>query len=826
MKTYQPTLSLAKAFFIMLIAATTIISCKKDEITEETVTYEIKAPSSEFYTVSAPDKAEAGKVIEVTVNPVENVFVDELLFNGIQATEDSENTFSFEMPAESVELQVLTSSTVTVEPSSYFTGYADKDVAAEGETVTVTFTVNNINDQIGGAKVNGTLDCKLTSADLGEYIFTFKMPEGPANVKGHLEVEYLLIERVWDDNCTISMLDCINHQGTEQEFCSQIPGGLVHFLYRWDIGYDVELTVTGNTTGTDYTGEVFWSLAADNHLYQDCWAFYMPDEDVTIKAESTEKAIYAGQDFTGEYKAYWMAPGENRILTSENPTMKLDLRESSAYIVTSSDENGFDFSGLYTVTDGNISYDPENTRGDHALSGKVLENGFAFIIVDDIIENKPDNRRYYLAGKDDFKFTCATDTEYATRFLIEADRNGNKTYWFVETETKSIKEATVNFSSGNSIKENSSAIVSVDGVPYIEYTYGTDSAPAFRYCGKEAGSYTSTDGGNLKLDGFGHAEYNGTTGIYTIDAGIVTFTDGTEEIQFNINTDSHTFSEIKPAADIVLDPVYSTQTSWICVDGTVSETGRVKVAFDSDYSGNEKEGYALIKITYMDTGREKEMIGASCPYFIDETNRTVTISNVLQGTGTGWSTTRKDIVLNISNDNKTLTFADAYIFSTSSPNIYCFGGSYTQIVSETPDSAEPEAGWDGPKTYSKSGMIAYENFSPYMTGGAVSVFMDKDVDGSAKVGYATVYATINGNAIINECQPYVYDESASTLTVQSITQGYPTGAYAYDIPFTVAADKSFIEFHYSYQGSGSMYSPIGNFGYNYIMITGHQLMGE
>ena len=148
------------------------------------------------------------------------------------------------------------------------------------------------------------------------------------------------------------------------------------------------------------------------------------------------------------------------------------------------------------------------------------------------------------------------------------------------------------------------------------------------------------------------------------------------------------------------------------------------------------------------------------------------------------------------------------------------------IVEEIVEPGPVPAGWDGPKTYSKSGMIAYENFNPYMTGGAVSVFMDKDVDGSAKVGYATVYATINGNAIINECQPYVYDESASTLTVQNITHGYPTGPIAYDIPFTVAADKSFIEFHYSYQGSGSMYSPIGTFGYNYIMITGHQLMGE
>jgi hypothetical protein len=84
------------------------------------------------------------------------------------------------------------------------------------------------------------------------------------------------------------MLDCINNQGTPEEFCSQKPGEIVHFIYRWDLGYDVVCTVTGTKSGKDYSNEVFWSIAADNHLYQDCWAFYMPDEPVLIKTVSTE----------------------------------------------------------------------------------------------------------------------------------------------------------------------------------------------------------------------------------------------------------------------------------------------------------------------------------------------------------------------------------------------------------------------------------------------------------------------------------------------------------------------------------------------------------
>ena len=76
------------------------------------------------------------------------------------------------------------------------------------------------------------------------------------------------------------------------------------------------------------------------------------------------------------------------------------------------------------------------------------------------------------------------------------------------------------------------------------------------------------------------------------------------------------------------------------------------------------------------------MIGASCPYYTDETTRPVTISNVLQGNG-GWGTTKKDIVLNISEDGKTLTFVDEAIFSTVSPYIFCYGQEWAPIYSET-----------------------------------------------------------------------------------------------------------------------------------------------
>ena len=661
---------------------------------EETPTaYQISLKAeSEFYEVEFPESAQAGEIVTVRVNPVENVFVDAVRYNSLRATavEGEENTFEFEMPEKKVTLSVNTSSTVTVLPSSYFSGSADAEIAAAGDLVTVSFIVNNIEDIVSTAMVNGTIECELVGMDLGEYIFTFEMPEGPAVVEGFTSVEYHEIDREWDENCVIYMLDCINHQGTPEEFCSQKPEGIVHFIYKWDLGYDVTCTVTGQKTGKDYTREVFWSLAADNHLYQDCWAFYMPNEPVLIKAVSKEKSVYVGADFIGNYSGYWITFGENNIYTSSEPSMSIEFCESSAYFVNSTDENAYDFSGLYAVNEKAFAGDRETSRGDFALRGEFLEGDFAFAIIDNLLFDNVDHRRFYLTAKDGFDFVSATDKSNGGRFLLEADQNGQKTWYFVERDNQSIKKAEVTFISGNSIGQTCEAMVDVIGgmefnkTDRFRYSYENGGTPVFTYSGKEVGTYTSDKGETLELDGFGNATYNGVAGTYTIEAGLVTYTDATgNQTKFNINMNDKTFTVILESTGIKLDPVYSTTTAWISVDGQQSETGMITVAFDANYGATAtKEGYAFIQINYMETGKVKEMIGASSPYYTDAVNRTVTISNVLQGNG-GWGTTKKDIVLNISEDGKTLTFVDEAIFSTVSPYIFCYGQEWAPIYSET-----------------------------------------------------------------------------------------------------------------------------------------------
>ena len=661
----------------------------KDEPKEQT--FDITGPTSEFYKVEFPESAKEGEDVTVTVIPVDDVTIVGVRYNSKKAELIEENVYKFTMPKKNVELTVESSSTVTVVESSYFKSETDKKIAQAGDLVTVVFYVNNIEDMIASATVNGTIKCELEKIDLGEYTYSFTMPEGPAVVEAQLASEYHIIEREWDEHCRINMLDCINNQGTPEEFCSQKEEGIVHFIYRWDLGYDVICTVTGMETGKDYTDEVFWSLASDNHLYQDCWAFYMPDEPVLIKAVSTERNAYEGTDFVGEYAGYWITDGENLIYSSSEPTMNLELRKSGAFFVNTTDANAYEFSGIYTVTDGQLASDREVARGDFALRGKILEDGYAFAIVDNILHDNVDNRRFYLVGKNNFEFVCASD-KYATRFLLEANEGGQKSWYFIERDNQSISKAEVTFITGSSIGQTCEAMVKVEGgiafnrTEEFRFTNSNGTSPVFTYIGKEAGTYTSAKGETLVLDGFGKGSYNGNEGTYTIENGIVTFTDKAgKETKMNTDVNNKTFTVITEASEETLKALaaeYKTTTAKISTSGTVSENGTVYVAFDRNYYGDYYKGYAQIKITYVSNGSTIEILGDTKKYVVDEIERTVTFPNVVQGDGVNANTTiKKDVVFKISDDFKTLTLVNDYIYSTN-PNDYCIGGAVLNAVEE------------------------------------------------------------------------------------------------------------------------------------------------
>ena len=154
-----------------------------------------------------------------------------------------------------------------------------------------------------------------------------------------------------------------------------------------------------------------------------------------------------------------------------------------------------------------------------------------------------------------------------------------------------------------------------------------------------------------------------------------------------MTTDANTmkFTVIVEASEETLKALaaeYKTTTAKISVKGNVSETGTILVAFDRNYYGDYYKGYAQLKITYISQGSVVEIIGDTKKYVVDEVERTVTFPGVVQGDGVNSNKTiKKDIVFKISDDFKTLTLVNDYVYSSSSQE-FCYGGAVLNAVEE------------------------------------------------------------------------------------------------------------------------------------------------
>ena len=134
-----------------------------------------------------------------------------------------------------------------------------------------------------------------------------------------------------------------------------------------------------------------------------------------------------------------------------------------------------------------------------------------------------------------------------------------------------------------------------------------------------------------------------------------------------------------------------------------------------------------------------------------------------------------------------------------------FNGCVANYVATNPDMQvggdEPEvAGWDGAKVYEATGLFNMD-YSTYVEdwNGVMTVSMDADVDGTEKVGYATLVAesAVVGK-VLNTCVPYVYDADDDYLTLQGVKVGSMYGGpVAMDLTFEVYDAKQTLVLPYA-----------------------------
>ena len=182
---------------------------------------------------------------------------------------------------------------------------------------------------------------------------------------------------------------------------------------------------------------------------------------------------------------------------------------------------------------------------------------------------------------------------------------------------------------------------------------------------------------------------------------------------------------------------------------------------------------------------------------LSEDGKTITLEDVSThmffGPATG---------LQLTVEGNTISFTEA------------FYGYVTNYVAINPNmdlgGEETEAGWDGPKVYQATGLysIDYSGATPDNMDGVMTLSMDVDLDGAAKVGYASIVAESPIVKAMNSCVPYVYDPETGYLTLQGVTLGSMSGPESRDIIFVVEDEKSVVRLPYAtFQSTSALILP-------------------
>ena len=655
----------------------------------------------------------------------------------------------------------------------------------------------------------------------GIQILMFNNETKTLNIADYTEIKYegiatdwLEIARINDEHSRVIMLDCINNDHIMSpdkplDWTADKPNGTPHFLYKADPGFDATLAVEGQYTGTVYSdrdGFVFWSEKTDNLIGRDCWAFFMPNEPVNIKTKATERTTYLGKDFVGVYKGYYIHSDQTLTVSSDQPTLTLELKSNESYTVKSTDENKFDVIDLYTFNEENQTFEyqyiprEESDMGDYTVYygviGKMID-GFCFVDMVNKTEDKPENVRRYCIAKDGFNMDYAVSDTWGTKYLLEAVKDdGTKKYFFLDNYGNLVKAATLQFIKGEKIlAEGSKAIISYDGNTQWMYAF-ENNAPKFIAKGKEAGTYKpmSGEGKELILDGFGNATLEGKECTYTAEGMIITTNADSNLRFFILDIANNTYKEM--ISDEWNGPdAYENKAVAGQFQGEAGTDNTVRLLLNKNLMGYDEPGKAALQVSMRnDFGSFTDIVAAVEKYIYDATAKTITITNVLMGDANGFNG-RKNITFKLSDD-----LTKAYLEGEGeNVRIYqaAIPANYVEVNLENALTGEMPANALAAKY---EGEITLLYYSSPMPAQKLSLWIDQDTTGAEKAGFATLKLKAMGTDFFNTCVEYVHE--SNKLRLKGVTVGDGNyGSKQEDIVFTIETDGSL-------QGSGKYFGSV------------------
>ncbi len=205
----------------------------------------------------------------------------------------------------------------------------------------------------------------------------------------------------------------------------------------------------------------------------------------------------------------------------------------------------------------------------------------------------------------------------------------------------------------------------------------------------------------------------------------------------------------------------------------------ISLDLDKDLDGNDKEGFASLKLLCPDANVD---IQECVAYEVN--GSTVVLKNVTVGDGDG-GTKQADLTFAVQADGKLLS-SDQVYGPTETSSSFLFDFSQCPLA--------PEAGSEEPEQPEVPAVkLASKYNGKFDIGGALvdgSLLIDQDVDGTAKAGYASLCFDLMGTPF-NTSAPYELTETTLTMKGAVVGNGGMMGINKEeDIVFTINEDGS------------------------------------
>ncbi|MCM1110772.1 MAG: hypothetical protein NC336_06160 [Clostridium sp.] len=579
----------------------------------------------------------------------------------------------------------------------------------------------------------------------------------------------------------------------------------VLFDTRCQKGYRDHYDIVGQYTGKVYSENplfVFVSLPDMNTMGVESFAYHMPFEPVTMNLYSEELTTYNGMPFLGTYSGAKIAVNnDKRIVSTDVFPFSIEMKGNTTFHMLSGDEDNFDVTDLYIYNEERNSFAYVPYEGDlqnsvdvevkTGVSGQFVNDDFVLITAIDILEDKPENTRRYIASRKPFTFTLATNDNYDTNYLLQAKpKDGSEPFYFYITTRGSKRTAvTLDFISGDDISTDCSAYVcdAETGDRILRYDIAGGENPVFTVRGAEYGDYNGANGSVLNLDGFGKLNLDGIEGTYEIDGGVIMARVYGLITMYVVDRDARTFVEMSGDEWTGADTYTNDAMLGTYAGHEINNLNNMTITFNKNPNGTDAPGQASVIINICSgEGFNGNYIRAASTvgkYIYNAEEKTLIITNLYLGTSPTTST-RRNLKLHVSDDMKSMWIDDVddeVIYSTDRSNSYILTGPQNTLRAPKPAVTVELA-----DKYTGNWNIA---FSSYATPEAIPVTLDIDKANEQ----ATLTSVYHGYEVLSGTVSYEFDGNKLTLKEFPVGDGTWSQVPTFvDLHFTIEEDGSLL----------------------------------